>query len=316
MKSLRFFSLSIFLLLSSPSYAFLSSPSSATNGVPVGGTANQVLSKVDGTDYNTQWATASGGSSLSGVSKTSNYTIANADGVVLVDGSGGAFNLTLPTSPAAWQTHYIERTDLTLANAVSLVGTIEGDTDYTVNTPGESYLLLYTGSVWKILNHKTKYLFASTTTQITASTSGPTKGTLGADGSDVQIAHRDGKFYNAHLEFHRTDGTGSDGGVGVYAFTLPSGLVIDTVQLPANTRNWGFQASVGSMVLNNLGTGSLSTLLLGTAYVLNTTQIRFAIQSTINGFSVWQAGSYGDVWTGTETGFAIDMHVPVLGWKD
>lgn len=31
-------------------------------GVPVGGTAGQVLEKVDGTDYNTQWATFSGGS--------------------------------------------------------------------------------------------------------------------------------------------------------------------------------------------------------------------------------------------------------------
>lgn len=30
-------------------------------GVPAGGTAGQVLEKIDGTDYNTQWATASGG---------------------------------------------------------------------------------------------------------------------------------------------------------------------------------------------------------------------------------------------------------------
>ena len=27
-------------------------------GVPTGGTANQVLSKIDGTDYNTQWSSA------------------------------------------------------------------------------------------------------------------------------------------------------------------------------------------------------------------------------------------------------------------
>ncbi len=33
-------------------------------GVPTGGTANQVLAKVDGTDYNTQWVTPSGGSAL------------------------------------------------------------------------------------------------------------------------------------------------------------------------------------------------------------------------------------------------------------
>lgn len=39
-------------------------PAGATGqGVPTGGTAGQVLSKVNGTDYNTQWTTPSGGSS-------------------------------------------------------------------------------------------------------------------------------------------------------------------------------------------------------------------------------------------------------------
>ena len=36
----------------------------AKNGIPNGGTANQGLAKVDGTDYNTQWVTPSGGTSL------------------------------------------------------------------------------------------------------------------------------------------------------------------------------------------------------------------------------------------------------------
>ena len=35
----------------------------AGQGVPVGGTTGQVLEKIDGTDYNTQWATSGGGSS-------------------------------------------------------------------------------------------------------------------------------------------------------------------------------------------------------------------------------------------------------------
>lgn len=37
-------------------------------GVPVGGTANQVLSKIDGTDYNTKWITPSAGI-ISGISE-------------------------------------------------------------------------------------------------------------------------------------------------------------------------------------------------------------------------------------------------------
>ena len=36
----------------------------AKNGIPNGGTANQVLAKVDGTDYTTQWITPSSGTTL------------------------------------------------------------------------------------------------------------------------------------------------------------------------------------------------------------------------------------------------------------
>ena len=36
----------------------------AKNGIPNGGTANQVLAKVNGTDFNTQWVTPSGGAKL------------------------------------------------------------------------------------------------------------------------------------------------------------------------------------------------------------------------------------------------------------
>ena len=34
---------------------------STGQGVPVGGTANQVLAKIDSTDYNTQWVAQTGG---------------------------------------------------------------------------------------------------------------------------------------------------------------------------------------------------------------------------------------------------------------
>jgi hypothetical protein len=34
--------------------------------VPVGGTTGQVLAKIDGTNYNTEWVTSSGGSGSAG----------------------------------------------------------------------------------------------------------------------------------------------------------------------------------------------------------------------------------------------------------
>ncbi|HMR90122.1 MAG TPA: hypothetical protein PKD51_18300 [Saprospiraceae bacterium] len=49
-------------------------------GVPTGGTANQVLTKVDGTDYNTQWSTPSGGAdNLGNHTATQNLNMANFD---------------------------------------------------------------------------------------------------------------------------------------------------------------------------------------------------------------------------------------------
>jgi Collagen triple helix repeat (20 copies) len=56
----------------------------AGQGVPTGGTTGQVLSKVDGTNYNTQWTTPSGGGSTGAslqlfVVKTTAQTTKNAD---------------------------------------------------------------------------------------------------------------------------------------------------------------------------------------------------------------------------------------------
>ena len=50
----------------------------AGQGVPTGGSAGQVLSKVDGTNYNTQWVTPSNGSASSGVG-----TLKDANGVTI-----------------------------------------------------------------------------------------------------------------------------------------------------------------------------------------------------------------------------------------
>lgn len=56
-------------------------------GVPVGGTAGQVLSKIDGTDYNTQWVTASGGGASFTATLTAAETLAPRD-LIAINGSG------------------------------------------------------------------------------------------------------------------------------------------------------------------------------------------------------------------------------------
>ena len=55
----------------------------STGGVPTGGTAGQVLRKIDGTDYNTEWATPAGGGDVVGPASSV------ADRVALFDGTTG-----------------------------------------------------------------------------------------------------------------------------------------------------------------------------------------------------------------------------------
>ena len=52
-------------------------------GVPAGGTAGQVLRKIDGTDYNTEWATPAGGGDVVGPASSV------SDRVALFDGTTG-----------------------------------------------------------------------------------------------------------------------------------------------------------------------------------------------------------------------------------
>lgn len=57
---------------------------SAGQGVPVGGTAGQILAKVDGTDYNTEWITNTGGGASSVAELTDVLLTDLADNQVLL----------------------------------------------------------------------------------------------------------------------------------------------------------------------------------------------------------------------------------------
>ncbi len=77
----------------------------AGQGVPTGGTAGQVLSKINSTNYNTQWVTPSGGGNMS----TATYDV-NANGVVdLVDAIAWSAVTGKPTSfPPSAHTHIFD----------------------------------------------------------------------------------------------------------------------------------------------------------------------------------------------------------------
>jgi hypothetical protein len=60
-----------------------------SQAVPIGGTAGQVLAKIDGTDYNTQWVAPGGGGGLSGLT-TNNVPYATSSTTIGPSGSTGA----------------------------------------------------------------------------------------------------------------------------------------------------------------------------------------------------------------------------------
>jgi hypothetical protein len=91
-----------------------------TKGVPVGGTTNQVLAKIDGTNYNTQWTTVSGYSAptLGSTSIASGATVANVNDLTIN-------STTIPTSKTLVAT---DTTDFVKTAGGSIVTIASGTT--------------------------------------------------------------------------------------------------------------------------------------------------------------------------------------------
>jgi hypothetical protein len=87
------------------------------------------------------------------VSKTANYTALAFD-LVLCNATGGAFNVTLPASPAVGAIVAIKKTDSS-ANAVTIIGTVDGTTNPTFVSQWHGTELVYDGTNWKSLRRPT-----------------------------------------------------------------------------------------------------------------------------------------------------------------
>jgi len=107
------------------------------------GTANSTTYlRGDGT-----WATPAGGggTSINVLSKSANFTAADGD-FILVDASGGAFNVTLPT-PTSGSKVSVKKIDAS-ANAVTIVGTIDNLVNDAVSAQWDSMDYLANGTQW------------------------------------------------------------------------------------------------------------------------------------------------------------------------
>lgn len=133
-------------------------PGAAGPGVATGGTAGQILSKVDNTNYNTTWInppTGSGGSGgLKTIAKNTNYTALPGD-LVVTNASSGPITITLPTAPPIDTMVGVKKSDSS-ANTVTVVpgGTdkIDNDTAVVLAVSSASVTVQYDGTQWRILS--------------------------------------------------------------------------------------------------------------------------------------------------------------------
>ncbi len=133
----------------------------AKNGIPNGGTANQVLAKVDATDFNTQWVTPSAGGSGASVQLVANK----------VGGTGETLPLAGSTSPTTIVFNNI-------VNAPSL-GTYNNSTGvFTVGASGAGTYLI---QVKLITNDNPTTATSTVPIFVTLIKNNATYGTNGAD---------------------------------------------------------------------------------------------------------------------------------------
>lgn len=125
-------------------------------GVPTGGTAGQVLAKIDATDYNTEWVAQTGGEgggtsrNIASISTNTNAgAAATTDYVYLCS---AALTLTLPTAVGNTNLYTVKRTGSgTVTIATTSAQTIDGGSTAVLSSQYESVSVVSDDSNWNII---------------------------------------------------------------------------------------------------------------------------------------------------------------------
>jgi len=290
--------------------------------VPKAATATlSALTRKQGTivyDTTTNRLFADNGSSLQSLnglnvtSKTTTYVATVADDVILCDGSGGSFVVTLPPcSGLAGKVFMFKRTDTTFTNSVTIAAdseSIDGFGYKLLYTQNETIRIVCDGLNWYVLD---RYFYGPWQTggvlTITGTTTNPTKGTTSRDSSWWR---RVGDSIELRMEYLQT-AAGANGS-GDYLIALPTGLQIALSRVAEYSAVegagvWLVPNCVGTCLLGN-GTANA----VGGVFVHDATTIRLATVNTAPGAGVL-GSAYFSLGT-TNISISANMTLPISGW--
>ena len=122
------------------------------------GTGNNQVVQLDGSSKlpavdGSQLTNLPGGTLNVPIAKTTTYLMVAKDSVVLANGTGGAFTVTLPVSPTAGQRYSVKKTDASI-NAITVVGSagnIDGASTASLVTQYQSIDAVWDSANWWVV---------------------------------------------------------------------------------------------------------------------------------------------------------------------
>ena len=260
-----------------------------------------------GKTWNSGWQVLSPGSAVGTISTiTQAYSILSTDDVLLVDGSGGAFTVTLPSAVSnSGKVYEIKRTDETPANTVT-VGTtssqtIDGSTTTTLNTQYEVIKVVSNGTNWSILGRSYPQSWTSYALTITGVSSNPTLGTTSINNAWWR---RVGDSMEIRYELQQT--SSGTAGSGIYKFSLPSGYSIDGAKTTTYSVSSAIYAIVGGAEMGATGKD-------GTVIPYDATNL--ALQYENAGITFNTVDASNNPLSVSDVRFTFFATVPISGWK-
>jgi hypothetical protein len=194
--------------------------SSSNTRLAVGANAT-VLTADSAVSEGVKWAAIG---NIAVATKTADYSITNADGLILVDSTSNTVTLTLPTAVGnAGFVIRIKKINSGTANIITIITTSSQTIDgavssRTLSTQNEEWILASDGANWQIQSHWAVLPWTTSTTTIQGSTSNPVKGTTSID---ILGWNRTGKFMNIQFTYIQT--AAGTAGTGTYIIPIPGG---------------------------------------------------------------------------------------------